>query len=233
MAIVPNTRLGKIEFYEAHIQPWAANAANIGLTSAQVAALMSQTAAARVAYNQAQAARDAAKAATQTFYNAVGTMADHGAGLIKTIKSYAETQDDPNVYVLAQIPPPAEPSPVPAPGTPYQPRVSLMQSGELALRWKCDNPAGSTGTMYEVQRRVGDGPYVFVGSVGERIFADESLPAGSASVVYKVTAVRSTKRGEPALFVVNFGVGGVSVFTAPAGEQNEAGEPGESVRLAA
>ncbi|MCL4743531.1 MAG: hypothetical protein KJZ54_15145, partial [Phycisphaerales bacterium] len=62
MAIVPDSRLGKIEFYEAHIQPWAANATDIGLTSAQVTTLMSQTAAARVAYNQAQAARDAAKA---------------------------------------------------------------------------------------------------------------------------------------------------------------------------
>ncbi len=233
MAIVPNTRLGKIEFYEAHIQPWATNATGIGLTQAQVTALMTQTGAARVAYNQAQAARDAARAATQTFYNAVAAMAENGAGLLKTIKSYAETQNDPNVYVLAQIPPPAEPSPVPAPGTPYQPRVSLMQSGELALRWKCDNPAGSAGTMYEVQRRVGDGPYVFVGSVGERTFADESLPAGAATVLYRVTAVRSTRRGEPALFVVNFGVGGVSVFTASAGEQDENAEQGESVRLAA
>ena len=43
MAIVPNTRLGKIEFYEAHIQPWATNATGIGLTQAQVTALMTQT----------------------------------------------------------------------------------------------------------------------------------------------------------------------------------------------
>lgn len=233
MAIVPDSRLGKIEFYEAHIQPWAANATDIGLTSAQVTTLMSQTAAARVAYNQAQAARDAAKAATQTFYNAVGTMADHGAGLIKTIKSYAETQDDPNVYVLAQIPPPAEPSPVPAPGTPYQPRVSLLQTGEIELKWKCDNPSGAGGTIYEVQRRADGGPYTFVGSSGERAFIDATIPAGSSSVIYQVTGVRSTKRGEPALFVVNFGVGGVSVFTASAGEQDENAEQGESVRLAA
>jgi len=232
MGIVPNTRLGKIEFYEAHIQPWATNATQIGLTSGQVTALMGQTAAARVAYNQAQAARDAAKAATQTFYNTVAAMADNGAGLIKTIKSYAETQNDPNVYVLAQIPPPAEPSPVPAPGTPYQPRVSLLQTGEIELKWKCDNPAGSVGTMYEVQRRVDGGPYTFVGSSGERAFIDETLPAGSSTVLYKVTAVRSTKRGEPALFVVNFGVGGVSVFTAHAGdEQRAAGD--ENIRMAA
>ncbi len=35
MGVVPNTRIGKLEFYEAHLSTWAAQAANIGLTAAQ------------------------------------------------------------------------------------------------------------------------------------------------------------------------------------------------------
>lgn len=30
MGVTPNTRLGKIEFYEAHLQVWATNAVAIG-----------------------------------------------------------------------------------------------------------------------------------------------------------------------------------------------------------
>ena len=38
MATIPPTRLGKIEFYESHLQAWATNAANIGLDPAAVLA---------------------------------------------------------------------------------------------------------------------------------------------------------------------------------------------------
>lgn len=74
MGVVPADRLGKIEFYEAHVAPWTANAAAIGLTPASVTALSTATTAARKAYNDHVAAQSAAKAATADFYDKVRQM---------------------------------------------------------------------------------------------------------------------------------------------------------------
>jgi len=211
MPIVPNTRLGKIEFYEAHLGPWGTSAVAIGLTTAQVAALATATTAARAAYNAAEAARAASKAATQNFHDKVAAMHSNpglGADMIDIIKNFAETTNNPNVYNLAQIPPPAEPGPVPPPGTPYKLSVGLLGDGSIELKWKCDNPSGAQGTIYEVLRRFGDGPFAFVGATGVRAFLDDTIPAGSSPVTYQITAVRSTQRGTPAQFLVSFGVGG-------------------------
>jgi hypothetical protein len=37
---------------------------------------------------------------------------------------------------------------------------------------------------------------------------DDTLPIASAPVTYQITAVRSTARGNPAQYTVNFGTGG-------------------------
>ncbi len=220
MGVVPDSRLGKIEFYEAHALaggPWAANAAAIGLTPASVTALGTLTTAARTAFNAAEAARQSAKSATQAFYDAVRAMhSGPGAGqdMIDTIRNFAETKNMPNVYVLAQIPPPADPSTAPPPGTPFEFRVSLLQNGALELKWKCNNPSGTQGTIYEVKRSIGGGALNFVGATGVKSFTDDTLPSGSAPVTYQITAVRSTARGNPAQFTVNFGIGGPGLTIA-------------------
>lgn len=218
MSIVPESRLGKIEFYEAHTAPWTANAAAIGLTPASVTGLTALVTAARAAFNAAEAARQAAKTATQNYYDKVRAMhSGPGAGqdMIDTIRVYAQSKNDPNVYTLAQIPPPAAGSAAPPPGTPANFTVGLLQDGSVELKWKCSNPAGTQGTVYEVRRRTGGdtGPFVFVGSVGVRTFVDGTVPSGSAPVTYQITAVRSTTRGNPAQFTVNFGNDGASVST--------------------
>ena len=210
MGIVPPSRIGKVQFYEAHIQPWTTNAAAIGLTPADVAALAAATGAARVAYNAMLAARDAAKAATQNFYGKVSIMhSDPGAGsdMIDTIKNFAQSNDNPNVYVLAQIPPPAQGGAVPPPGTPFDFRVGLRQDGAVELRWKCNNPSGAAGTVYEILRGVSGGALQFVDNAGERLYLDQTVPANSGPVTYQITGVRSTLRGDPAQFTVQFGAG--------------------------
>jgi len=217
MGVVPDTRLGKIEFYEAHISPWTTNAAGIGLTPASVTALGTLTTQARAAYNAHIAARDAARAATDNFYDKVRDMHNGpgaGADMIRTIRNHAETKDDPNVYVLAQIPPPATPGTTPPPGTPFEFTVGLLQNGALELKWKCNNPSGTQGTIYEVKRAIGGGAFNFVGATGVKLFTDDTLPSGSAPVTYQITAVRSTARGNPAQFTVNFGIGGPGLTIA-------------------
>lgn len=217
MGVVPDSRLGKIEFYEAHIAPWTSNAAAIGLTPASVTSLGTLTTQARAAFNAAEAARQAARAATQNFYDKVRAMhSGPGAGqdMIDTIRNHAETKDDPNVYVLAQIPPPAVPGTTPPPGTPFEFTVGLLQNGALELKWKCNNPSGTQGTIYEVKRQIGGGALNFVGATGVKSFIDDTLPSGSAPVTYQITAVRSTARGNPAQFTVNFGIGGPGLTIA-------------------
>lgn len=222
--IVPETRIGKIEFYEAHLAAWAAHAAAIGLSDASVAALAARTAAARDAFTAHLAAQEAARSATQNFYNKVRAMHDGpgagagmgGADMIQTIKTAAQVADDPNIYVLARIPAPRPThSALPPPGVPHSFAVELLGDGSVKLSWKCDNP-GAGGTVYEIKRRIaGDGQGIgrrcraeYIGASGVRSFVDDSLPAGTASATYLITAVRSTARGETAAFIVNFGVTG-------------------------
>jgi hypothetical protein len=210
--------LGKIEFYEAHIAPWTSNAAGIGLRPASVTALGTLTTQARAAYNARIAARDAARAATDNFYDKVRDMHNEpgaGADMIQTIRTGAESKNDPNVYVLAQIPAPATPGVTPPPGTPFEFTVGLLQSGALDLRWKCNNPGGTQGTVYEIKRRSGASESLtYVGSSGVKNLTDDTLPSGATPATYQITAVRSTSRGNPAQFTVNFGIGGPGLTIA-------------------
>lgn len=220
-AIVPETRIGKIEFYEGHVAGWAAHASALGLTGVSVAALAALTAEARAAFTAHVAAQAAARAATQDFYNKVRAMhagAGAGADMIQTIKTSAEIKDDPNIYVLAQIPAPRSThSTVPPPGTPHGFIVKLLGDGSVRLSWKCDNHGG--GTVYEIKRRLdrGGGPQrsdEYVGASGSKSFVDDSIPAGTGSAVYLITAVRSTSRGQTGSFVLNFGVSGMRLAIA-------------------
>ena len=211
MGIVPDTRLGKIQFYEDHLTPWADNAAAIGLDLPEVANLTNLTTAARDAYNAHSAARAAAKSATQAFYDAVAAMhssPNAGSDMIDTIKNYAQSTDDPNVYTLAQIPPPAPPGTVGPPGTPYDFRVALLQNGSVELKWKADNPEGTSGTVYEILRSDNGGPFVFINTAGKKVFVDTTIPEGVGPMTYEITGIRSTLRGNPAQFNVRLGSAG-------------------------
>lgn len=150
--------------------------------------------------------------------------------MIQTIKTFAATSDDPNVYVLAEIPAPAPPSTPPPPGTPFELSVGLLGDGSLDLKWKCNNPSGTMGTIYEVRRAPAGGALQFIGASGVKSFSDASLPSGAATpITYQITAVRSTARGNPAQFIVNFGSGGASV-TALGGAVTPSTVDGREVR---
>jgi hypothetical protein len=218
--VVPRDIVARIQYYEDHNAPWTSHATQIGTTSTEVAALAVKSAAARAAYDAQQAALNAAKDATLTLRLAVASMSVAGSAIIKKVRAKAAT-DGPGVYALASIPAPAAPSPVPAPGTPANFVAELSQGGALTLKWKCPNPARSQGTTYQVSRRVGaGGDFVVVGTTGVKRWVDATVPAGTASVTYRIVATRSTAQGPEALFTVNFGVGGggevtASVISAP------------------
>jgi hypothetical protein len=85
-------------------------------------------------------------------------------------------------------------------------------------------------TDYEVRRSFDGTTFEHVATVGERQFTDTTLPAGSPSVSYEVTAVRSTRRGLPGEFKVRFGTGAGS---GGAGTGVRVSEAAPSIRKAA
>lgn len=209
--ILPQGAVDRVAWFEAHTADWQANAVAIGTTTTAVTALTTKVTAARAAFDAQQLAFEQAKAATQNFKDAVAAMTSAGTEIIKQVKARAATGGNA-IYTLALLPVPATPAPLPPPGTPTDFTASLNPDGSLKLRWKCANPAGSSGTMYQVSRKVGaGGAFAVVGGSGTKSFLDATVPAGAAAaggVTYQVQAVRSTAAGVAAQFVVNFGVGG-------------------------
>lgn len=100
----------------------------------------------------------------------------------------------------------ATPGPVAQPGTPEQFTLILPGNGDVLLKWKCKNPTGATGTMYQVWRKTAaDTEYKFLGGVGAKKFTDTTLAAGATEVSYQVQAVRSTAAGFWGTFDAKFG----------------------------
>lgn len=208
MTIVPRDTVDKIQFYIDHIPVWEDVATQIGTTVLEVTSLNTKTQAAKAAYDAQQAAQDAAKSATETLHQAVAAMAAAGSTIIEEIRAKASAVG-PSIYPLAQIPAPATPSPTPPPSKPSDLVVTLDDSGTINLKWKCANPARTSGTMYQLFRRTSaSGEFQYIGGTGKKSFADNTLPAGSTAVTYQIQAVRSTSVGPSAQFNVNFGIGG-------------------------
>ena len=118
---------------------------------------------------------------------------------------------------MAEIPAPAIPGPKPAPGTPTGFTATIGADGALTLKWKCANPRGTSGTIYQVWRRSSpSAEFQYVGGSGSKTFVDPTIPAGSTAVTYQIQAVRSTAVGEPAQFIVNFGTDEGEAFASVA-----------------
>lgn len=115
------------------------------------------------------------------------------------------------MYQVAMIDAPSKGAPIAEPGKPDNFRFALDALGQLTLSWTCKNPRGSTGTMYQIRRKiVGDAhsEFEFLAVVGTKKFADETIPAGTKAAIYEIQAIRSTKTGPVATFNVNFGTNG-------------------------
>jgi hypothetical protein len=222
MRLVPESNVGKIQFFEVHLEPWTEHAAEIGADPAMVAELAAQTQAAREALIEQQAAQAAARAATLKLRTVVDAMASTGSTIILQVRGRSRMSGN-GVYSLAQIASPAEPSPMAPPGTPQRFTVELQPIGWITLRWKCRNPRGAVGTLYHVHRRINAGSgagdaFEYIGTTGRKTFVDKSIPAGAGAVTYQVQAVRSTASGAVAQFNVTFGMSGNGRAPASVGE---------------
>lgn len=201
-----------IDWCTAHSEVFAANATAIGLTVAKTTAYATLLTDAVKALEDVEQARSTYRAAVVTANEAMRVLNGSLNGtseLVRTIRSFAEAQATPNsVYSLAQIDPPAPPSPLPAPNPATDITVGIEpMTGAIMLKWKASQPG--TGTVYVVKRRINSsGPWMFVGTAGaDKTFVDATFPAGPDSVQYLIQAQRSNQFSETTGVVVNFGIG--------------------------
>src|SRR5688572_30744651 len=89
MSLYPNTKPGKIAFFNSKIAPWQASAVSIGTTSAAVTALQGLVTAAQGKLDDQVAAQQAAEAATAAADAAVRAMVAAGSNIIKDIRAFA------------------------------------------------------------------------------------------------------------------------------------------------
>ncbi|XVJ60188.1 MAG: hypothetical protein HEQ23_12640 [Tepidisphaera sp.] len=224
MSIIPDKKVEQVQFCESHWPIWTTNAVAIGLTAAQTLAFKNFTTAARSAFDAAQNAKQAYKAAVTAQDAALRLAVGNAADLIRVIKSFAELTANPDaVYSLAQIPPPATPVPASAPGKPTNIGITLLPTGAITLAWDADNATASTGGFFSVLRKLpGQAAFTTLGgapgSTAETrrmSFTDETIPTSAAAsgAQYIIQGQRGTLTGEPSDAVtVQFGVGeGVTV----------------------
>ena len=219
MSTIPLSYPEAIDWCTDHVANWPNDPTVIGLDAARVAQLAALTQAASTAQATARQLDEDKKAAFAAYHEAAKAMRDYASQSVGIIRGFAKASDNPGaVYSEAQIPAPADPAPAPTPGVPTNFRATLLQDGSVELAFDCDN-GGEGGVSYEVFRRDGSGqsaPYQFVLNAPERRFVDGTIPAGTASVAYRVVAFRTTGRGNPAVFLVTFGAGNAAPMVAAA-----------------
>ncbi|HMN40063.1 MAG TPA: hypothetical protein PKE29_04405 [Phycisphaerales bacterium] len=216
MSVLPDTKIGQLQYFEVHQPIWAAAPTTIGLTAAAMTDLATKVLNARKAYGDMLAARDAARTATSKWYDMWSLMMSAGRDDIRLIKAFADAQANPaTVYNLAQVEMPAPPGPAPIPGTPDNFKVTINPAtGELTLGWKC---VGDGNAVYIVTRQFANEPAPrYLGAIGGKSFTDSTLPTISGvsmPVSYFVTCQRGTVSGQTASVTIRFGAGGGGGFS--------------------
>jgi hypothetical protein len=199
MSTLPRRKPEAIAYLENRIAMWVTEAANLGLSVSQASDLNAAIAAASGGLDAAEQARALSRAATVTYNAAYDEMRTLAGAAIKSIRAYALTTDDPSaVYALAQIPPPADPQPAPAPAAPGDITFELQSTGALLLRWKAPQPAPGAEVFTSMSRKL-DGQMAFttIFDTGAREFLDDTIPPGTASVQYVLRAKRGSQISAP------------------------------------
>lgn len=216
MSILPRTIQELVNFGNDHYPGWVTNATGIGLSAPAALAFKNAAIDLTAKFTAVAAARTALRNAVMLQNDSVAVFREIAGEDLRIIKAFAESQPVPaTVYTLANIPAPAIPSPLPPPGQPNMITATLDGTGSITLKWKCANPVGGGAVAYILERRLATtGPnavfdFIGIGGAG-RTFTDETIPAGSTYVEYRITAQRGAVRGTPSIpFPVTFGgVGG-------------------------
>ena len=214
--IPPQPKVDQIVWFETHLPLWAAAPTAFGLTALQITALTTLVAAARKNYNDAQAARDASKAATTNETTAVASMLASGRAIVNIMKAFIENSHNAALWGQAGLEPDASGGTAPNPTAPYQLSAGLDSQGDVIVKWKASQPVGVSGVIYSVQRAIDGGAYALLDSVGGKTFTDETVPIGTQSVSYIIKAKRGNQMSDwSEALTVRFGrVGGGLTITS-------------------
>lgn len=223
MNVIPKSDVELMEFVTSHLPVWSADPAGVGLSGPLLAELSALQDTALASRRAADAARQAALAATLEAHADARQLRDNVSVLVKTIKAFAERQATPaNVYAEAQIPAPKKPGPTAPPPVATDVSLELEPGGGVRVHWKAAGGSPSTGCMFKVLRAV---PGVHGGRLavvglgtsrrgGRYTFVDETLPPDATSASYAVVAVRGNREGPMSTLVsARFGVGGGTTQT--------------------
>ncbi len=194
--VPPQPKVDQITWFENHLPLWAATPTAFGATAAQITAMTTAVTAARKAYNDAQAARVASKAATTNENQAVGAMLTSGRSLVNVMKSFIENAHNPALWGAAGLEPDATPGTAPAPSAPSKLTATLDSEGNVIVKWKAAQPIGVSGVIYSVKRAIDGGEYTLLDSVGGKVFVDDAVPVGTQSVSYVAKAKRGSQSSE-------------------------------------
>lgn len=191
MGVLPSSRAERLAYFEARVALWIANATSIGISAAQATAVKNAAIANRADLSAADIARAASKAATQSFYVSNDTLVSLGRDIVKTVKAYAETTNNPDVYALANIDPPSPPTPVPTPDVPTELTGTLSPFGVATLTWEATKSGASSGIFFVVARkRQSEADFTVLGATAEKSFIDPHPQAAEGPVYYQARAVR-------------------------------------------
>lgn len=206
--VLPQSREQMIAWFSDRVSDWAANAASIGLSAGQVTDLATMLNAAEGALGSATAARINSKDQTVVFHATADALRSYGADLIKVIKAFAESTNDPNVYSTASVPPPAPPTPAGPPDKPTEIEATLVLPWGIGLKWK---GSVSQSAYFGVFRRLaGEASFTFIQTVKDKRFDDTTLPPGTASVEYYIAAFRDSYQVNSNALSVQFGPAGMT-----------------------
>jgi len=214
---LPGIVLQKVDVWED------APPADIGLDVARVTALKDANSAAQVALTDLIAKKAAAENATAVFNTACKTVRQLGGQCVRSIDAFALASVKPaEVWELAGIPAPKTPGTGPGPAQPFGLLATLNNLGELTLTWKCSNPRGVTGVIYQVLRGLNGAVPTAYDVIGEKRFVDGNVPMGTQSVTYIVRGKHGQRTGLPSSdFVIRFGTGGGGMVIASQGETTQ------------
>ena len=206
MAILPQSIVGRIEFLESRLAKWSLDPAGIGLDLPSITALQTATENARTALTEQGAAHAAARASTLNLHNVADVMDNLASDAIRAIKLHASQTNDPNVYVLANIPAPQPPTPAGPPKAPTELVADPNADGTVTLRWK-----GSVAnhTFFSLQRKLDSGPWMPLGAMAVKTFLDTTIPTPPpTAVLYRVFSQRQNLVSEPSMLAgVSYGSG--------------------------
>lgn len=209
MSILPNTKSGLLDFCAAHVKTWGGQPTQIGLTAGEVDVLETAVESATATAANVVETRNEAKAATLADDQASQNMRAIAGALIAKIKATADVTNNPNIYVLAQIPEPAVPGPALPPQQPVNIKPILEPTGGLTIKWKTGpNEGAVTYNIYRKLPTQTTPTFTQIGTASGRTkkFTDSNLPFGSSGVQYFIQGWRGASGGMPSeMLTVNFG----------------------------